>query len=433
MFLLNIGYSWKLPSVLDGLQGAVLLAVHNNSARVERERRSAELQRFLMDPQLYLSTLDPRGRTKACARLASYRWFQVPNVEAYDSSQGGRREWESDLRSRIEDLWPGRPPSDEDDINRACVDAVEFQERIGCTHVIIPAPLIAEREDEGESAGIWLDAGIQAARELDVTLPLLATVAISEGVLNDAAFRDDGLIEGVVDHITSRGGEVDGVYIVIMQTRWPSHPFQASPEVIKAYLQLSSRFRNAGLGEVIVNFADLAGLLACGVGATGFATGPSSSLRCINIEGFLDEGGGIALPYYYSHKTAGEYLSETDLDRIVEARAFRAIVDRTKFSEALVRTLLRGGSAASVPGWAESQNNRRDAHQHFVQRMLDEGQRLAQLPTLDQRLERIRDWLDDAEAKALFVERRVGERHGPSFGRRAPVEEWANIIEEMVE
>ena len=280
MFLLNIGYKWKLPSVLDGLQGAVLLAVHNNSARVERERRSAELQRFLMDPQLYLSTLDPRERTKACARLASYRWFQVPDVEAYDSSRSGRRKWETDLRSRIEALWPGCPPSDEDDIDRACIDAVEFQERIGCTHVIIPAPLIAEREDEGELAGIWLDAGIRAARELDVTLPLLATVAIGEGVLNDAAFRDDGLIEGVVDHITSRGGEVDGVYIVIVQTRRPSHPFHASPEVIKAYLQLASRFRSAGLGEVIVNVADLAGLLACGVVATGFATGPSSGLRC---------------------------------------------------------------------------------------------------------------------------------------------------------
>ncbi|MBW1932801.1 MAG: hypothetical protein JRI56_07270 [Deltaproteobacteria bacterium] len=430
MFLLNIGYYWNFPSSLDGLQGAVLLAVYNLSIRVDRERRSLDLRRFLMDPQLYLSTLDPRGRTKACARLASYRWFQVPEVQDYDSSEGGRRRWEVELRERIEDLWPRRTPSD---VDKACADAIEFQDRIGCTHVIIPAPLIAEREDEGESAGVWLDAGIRAARELDVTIPLLATVAISEGALNEAAFEDDGLIEGVVDHVTARSENIEGVYIVIVQTRRPTHPFQTSTEVIRAYIQLANRFRQAGMGEIIVNFADLAGLVACGVGATWFATGPSSGLRYINIEGFLDDGGGVALPYYYSHKTAGEYLSETDLRRIVNARVFRPIIDQTKFSEPLVRILLRGGSAASVPSWAESQNNLRDAQRHFVQRMVEEGRGLAEQPTLDQRLEKVRDWLADAEAKALLLERRVGERHGASFGRRAPVEEWTSIIEEMVE
>jgi len=428
MFLLNIGYHWTLPSVLDGLQGAVLLPVHNTSARVERERRAGDLKRFLMDPQLYLAGLDAQGRTKACARLASYPWFRVPSVEAYDSSSIGRRDWETDLRGRIEGLWPGRVP---DDVKQSCLDAIEFQERIGCTHVILPAPLITEREDEGESAGTWLDTGIAAAQELDVTLPLLATVAISEVALNDAAFEDDGLLEGVIDHVTARSTDIEGVYIVVVQSRRPVHPFQVSTSVAKAYFRLTDGFRNAGMGEIVVNFADLAGLVACGLGATGFATGPSSSLRCTNIEGFLDEGGGRALPYYYSHKTVGEYLSEGDLGRIVKAKVFRRIADKTRFSEALVRMLDRGGSAGAVPAWAESQNNRRDAQRHFIQRIVVAGRQLAAREALDERRDAVVDWLGDAEANALLVEKKVGAQHGSSLGRRAPVLEWLTFLEEL--
>jgi hypothetical protein len=200
--------------------------------------------------------------------------------------------------------------------------------------------------------------------------------------------------------------------------------------VSRAYFELVRLCAEAGLSEIIVNFADLGGLVSAGLGATAFATGPSANLRALHIEGYMDEGGGIALPHYYSHKTVGEYLSETDVDHIAGARAFRRIVDRTPFSMPLVDAVLRGESASDLPAWAESQNNYGMAHKHAMQRLVDEGNRLRRLGTTDDRYNAILDWLEAAEANALFVSQRLHRNgHTTDVGRRAPTQTWLGLLE----
>src|SRR5690606_36938109 len=131
-------------------------------------------------------------------------------------------------------------------------DAIEFQLNLGCNQVILPAPLISEREDEAATLGEWLDHGLAVGEEMEVGQPLLATIAVEESVLRNNAFEDGGFLDAVVDQVASREG-IEGVYIVVLQTL-AEHPFTADSSVLRAYLHLCRRFRDVGYTTIIVNF-----------------------------------------------------------------------------------------------------------------------------------------------------------------------------------
>src|SRR5579863_3821464 len=160
-----------------------------------------------------------------------------------------------------------------------------------------------------------------------------------------------------------------GVYIVVVQNE-AGHPFESSRNVQRAYVRLSSAFAARGYGTVLPNFADVFGLVCLGVGATGCSSGPSQALRRLALAGYKEEGGGIALPRFYSHKLAAELATEADLDRIVGRRLLRRVEDRTPYSETLMDTLASGGSASQLQPWAESRSNVAMAHRHFIYRMV---------------------------------------------------------------
>lgn len=422
MFILNLGYKWGFMS-LDGLKGAIILPSLNPAPRVIRDR-GADVQTLLLDPQLYLASLKAERRTKVCARLAGYPWFSVPGVNEFNSDEQGRRQWENQIRQEIEKIWPGKPP---EDIERSSYDAIVFQIERGCTDIILPSPLLDQREDEGATLGEWIDAGFNAAEELEIAQPLLATIAVNEATLNENAFKNGGFIESIVDQVTARK-EINGVYIVIAQTGIPSHPFEISENVARAYLKFVYDFSKCGKTTIITNFADLIGLVAIGLGATTFASGQSVSLRSLYIDGFRDEGGGVALPHFYSHKVAAEYLTETDLDKICEKQLIRRIADETETSAILIDTLLRHQSASSLPNWAESQNNLQSAQQHFIERLVLEGN-LLKSQKLSERINYVIDWLDSAEANALLIHKRLKV---DKLGRRPCLDVWCSLIQEFI-
>lgn len=422
MFLLNLGYKWTFAQ-LDGLKGAVVLPCGNSRPRVERDH-PGDFQTLLFDPQLYLAGIEVEPRVKTCARLAGYPWFGVRKVANFDSGLEKRKDWEAKLRDQVLNHWPGRASSD---LAKSASSAVEFQMEFGCTSVILPTPLVDEREDEASLIGTWLDAGLEAAEELETPQPLLASVALAEHTLTERAFDAGGLIEAVVDQVTARPN-IDGVYIVVVQSGAAAHPFEASAAVARAYLHLSRDFAAVGMRQILTNFADLVGLAAMGVGATGFGSGQSSSLRGVYADGFRDEGGGIALPHYYSHKSATEYRTESDLGRIVKKRLFRRIADETQASAPLVAALRGGGSASSLPNWVESQNILAAAHQHYLERLLAEGATLHKARK-NQRLDAVLEWLEAAEGTIAMLDKRLGER----VGRAATVDLWRDIIDNLGE
>lgn len=423
MFLLNLGYRWHLASDIDDLGGVVFLPTGSHRERLRRSPLP-ESRRRLFDPQLYLAELSAEDCKMTCGRLVTYPWFGATDLPAFDSGELTAKKWEEAVRSVVADHWRGTVPTGAD-IPGACQSAIDFQLSIGCSHVILPSPLIGERENEAETQVQWLEAGIEAARNLEVGQPVLGTVAISEAVLNESTFEGAGFIDTVVDQLSSRDG-LHGVYIVVVQTHG-GHPFTTARLVHRAYLTLATRFTQTGYDTVITNFADLFGLVAMTGGATAFAGGESQKLRRISLDCFLDQGGGKALPHLYSHPMAGEFLSETDINKIVDAKLGRRLRDVTEYSEQLFYALDRGRTAAEVPQWAESQSNITAAQKHFIRRLALEGVAISHVAQ-EERPDTIRDWLDDAAANHLLVADRLGKSGMP--GAFAPTAGWLELIDE---
>jgi len=425
MFLLNVGYDWSLSSSFDDLRGVVLLPAHNYMPRFSS--RSFDHARLLFDPQLYLASLDSETCDLTCSRLSTYPWFNtnnLPNREDYDNA----RLWQNAIRDDIANIWPGRNPAG-DEILESCEQCIGFQVDIGTTFIILPSPLIIEREDEAENQAIWLDSSIEAVDNLDVGLPVLATVALDESTINDQAFEPAGFLDTIVDQISARE-QIDGVYIVISRTQF-DHPFSGSVNLAKAYIHLCSSFNQAGMENTIVNFADLIGIVCSAFGATGFGIGQSRPLRQMSLQAYREGGGGRALPHLYSHRSVAEYLSETHLDEITQNRLLNRVRDDSPFSNPLIRALRRGESASDVASWAESLNNCGTANRHFIHRMMQVGSELYGYGSSDLRRDHVREWLEGAAANTLYIHSRLGrEPEDEQLGRVAPTQNWLDIFDE---
>jgi hypothetical protein len=148
MFLLNLGWKWTFAA-LDGLRGAIVLPSGNPVHRVLADG-PGDFQVMLLDPQLYLAGLQVKHRAKICGRLACYPWFGVPDVEKISTTQGSRRELDAQIRALVVERWPGHPPAD---LGECALGAISFQVECGCTSIILPAPLVDAREDEGFQLG----------------------------------------------------------------------------------------------------------------------------------------------------------------------------------------------------------------------------------------------------------------------------------------
>lgn len=424
MFLLNLAYRWSLASSVDEINGVLYLPYANTLERLSRNAAPVA-RRVFFDPQLYLATLDAAKCPTACSRLATYPWFYA-EIDRFDSDESTRRDWEKRLKETIGERWPSAVP---DDTQRqgACVSAVEFQAAMSCTHILLPTPLVSEREDEAATMAEWIDAGLAACESLDIGQPIVTTVAIDEGSLNDTAFDAGGFLDTIIDQVTSREGS-DGVYIVIAQTQAKQHPFATDSRVLRAYLRLTRVFRRAGL-QVFVNFAGDFGEVCVAAGANGFASGASHSLRRLSLADFEEPSFGYALPKYYSHAVVGEFLTETHLNVVVAQDAFDRIRDVTPYSEALIEALEAGGTAADIPEWAESRNNTAEAYRHYVARLAIEAALLRRQPPIRRR-NTVRTWLEGASAIcqqliAYFEEEDV------SPPLCAPCETWGNLLDSV--
>ena len=160
------------------------------------------------------------------------------------------------------------------------------------------------------------------------------------------------------------------------------------------------------------------------------ASGPSQSLRRLSIAGFHDQGGGRSLPQYYSHPCIAEFLPEQHLTNVIARNrgTLRRVRDVTDFSASLLDALERGESAASVSAWAEGQNNIGEAQRHFISRLARETHAVARRRDKSERIQFVRDWLEDALATRLFLSNRLGT--AGLVGRYAPSDEWLSHVDD---
>jgi hypothetical protein len=421
MFYVNLPGKGELAHDVVDAENAVYLP---QACMLHEVLPSRSFRRLLWDPQLYLATLDGAACTPVCAHLASYPWFDVPGVRPFDSDAGDRvRAYDREMKERVATHWPAAVPAD---IERAAASCLAHQTRIQCTEIILPAPLITDREEEAHAAAEWLDAGLRAAQDLLFSQPMLATVAVHESALNEAAFSTNGFLDLIVDPVTAREG-IGGVYIVVAQMG-ARHPFLASRSVLRAYAHLCRAFSTAGAETIVVNFADVFGVSCLAAGASSCATGPSQVLRRLSFEGLREQGGGTPLPHYYSHRCVAEFRSEQDMRALTEHRLLRRVRDDTRHSSPLTQALASGGHEASVPGpWVESRNNVFSGAQlHFICRLHNAAQALAPLAPAE-RSQAVVDWLEEASASQLLIQERMRGAGGEIVGKVAPVEEWLTV------
>jgi hypothetical protein len=417
MFSLNLGYYLGIGTTFNDLNGVVQQAGSNYS---HRYLENGDHSRVLFDPQLYLSALDVEEAKKVCARLSSYSWFQIEGVPQKDDYTK-IKDWQEAVVEFVETNWTGAVPTD---INQACEDCINFQIDINCSHIILPSPLITERENEGTIQTEWLDCALEILNDLEPTQPSLATIAIDEGALSTNSFNRGGFLDTIIDQYSSRIEDISGVYIVINQTH-ARHPYETSKLVNKAYLYLAKKFSQLGTTNIYINYADLFGIACCAFGANSFITGKSQSLRRLSMKGMSDAGGGVALPHYYSHKSFSEYLSETELDKIIAKKLFRRIKDDTAFSTSLHAAIQSGHTAAIVPKWAENQSNIAVSTSHFISRLIKEGANLDLIGTTPDIL---KDEFTDGDVEQTYLQTKIG----PNFPvKSAPLADWISIIEEI--
>jgi hypothetical protein len=199
VFLLNLAYHLGVGAEIDGINSAIVLPAENHSYRFDG---LPEHSKLLMDPQLYLAGLDIGTCQKTCEHLATYPWFQINDIPSLEDGQK-KTDFRKLVATAIAGKWRGRIP---EDVFASCFSAVQFQVANKCTHIILPSPLITAREDEAAIQAEWLDEGLRAIEEIEPTQPVLATVAIDEGALNESCFADGGFLDTVVDQYSAREG-----------------------------------------------------------------------------------------------------------------------------------------------------------------------------------------------------------------------------------
>lgn len=423
MFYLNLGYKWHYEGMKKPGTGAVILASGNAAHRLHPSRIPGDLGALLLDPQLYLAGLDSGRCAPTCARLATHKWFGVDGLPDLQPGEAGSRAKLRNIEASIGAHWPAQVPLDSNEIDASALLALLAQHELGCSMLLAPSPLVGPGPSHLSTFDAWLESGIGAWRDLDAGQPLLATIAILDTALDEAAFGPTGLLESVVDLVSARE-ELGGAYVVIAQTT-ARHPFESQSAVVAAYLRLCKRLRECGVGIVVTNFCDLIGISCLALGATSSASGPSQSVRRLALAGFEDREGGGPLPAVYCHSSAAEFLTEDDIDAWKSKRFLRRVFDRTKYSESLYAAIAAGRPVASLPDWVQSKNNVTAAQHHYVERISTEVVRLSELPE-KRRLEQVEDWLETADQNQLYLEERLNVE---VKGTKAPVVEWSRLLE----
>lgn len=401
-FFVSAKYQMSIPESVTGVGGGLILpsgVAHHTLSRRNLERKYPHLARRLLDPQLYLAGLNASRCRKACANLASYGWFGMNSLSSFDTSQQTQAQWRAQAQSSVAESWIGAPPTASTDIEETIRLSVDTQVAIGCEALLLPSPLTTNPATNYSAELQWLDSGLDIASRAAPNVARIVTVAISDTCLRGMRPGDNGLIDAIVDQVTSRAPE--GAYLVLEEANEDGY-YCTHPNTVGAVLRIIHGLKLGGIRRVVVSFAGTAGLLALAVGADTWSTGWYRGERRLRLVDF-EQQEGRAVPAYYSHNLAGEFHLESDLDRATRAGFLSRIADVTVASEGLVRALERGASTSAVPDWQYRQSNVAASIEHFLIVMSRETGVLSALND-NACLDYAQRWLENADnlASALY-------------------------------
>lgn len=391
MYFFNARLKFKVNPTTVPIPGSIIAA--SAISPVDLERRDFDkyphLKRRFLDPQLYMAAIDPSLDAKTVAKLAAYPWFHGGSVPKYDSGEHGtRKKWKAKHTEDFVSLWTRTVPTDPDAIRRAARSAVELQLNIGCDGILLAVPLTTIADQTLQSELEWIEAGIDACHQLNVTCPIYATIALSEAVLHVAALNNP-IIHSFTNHVAARS-ELAGAYVILEQAD-PSSYFWSSRDPLMALLIVVDDLCRGARKKVVVNYVGTFGLVASALGADVWSSGYFLNQRRFSLKGKM----GIAHPRYHSLALAGDIGLKSDLAMIRDAGFLEDCMSPTNADAVLRAAMKQGKSPANVPEWRYSPNNCSAAQQHYLEIVSEIGAKLEGV-SLEDRQKWVGDWLTNA-------------------------------------
>lgn len=402
MFWLNRGYKWGLNSIIP--TNLILLSSGINS--FELLRRNTPATPFLLDPQMYfplnMNENFVSERKKTYKKLASYPWYNnTPPV--YTSSEFKISDFKKQYDEDSSALSCLSIPTDDTSIRQRIQACLDFQKSLGVNALIVPTPLANNYEDEFSIQLQWINIAIDMKD--NYSLPLYATIALSEDIISNQTFDENRVLQTAIDNL-SVIDELSGFYLVIERTS--GETYIKNTNLARALLEMSFYLGHSPSKEFIINFADTFGFLCLGAGATGFASGTTNKEKRLSFNDYIDRpGGGPALPHFFSYTLGCDFFPNRDLSKLREARLLRYIKDDfNSSSDTLKQALKNNISVQSIPEWRESANNVTAASNHRIISLNDYCQHILSL-SFPERVEYTLAWIQDAEASMTYINNKL--------------------------
>jgi hypothetical protein len=401
MFYYNVKFHFKLKPGSPPGSGGIILATAMPSLQLVRRDlfKYPHLQHRLFDPQLYLSKIDPAKAAASVRKLATYPWFGKSDIPPYDSeAHGTQRQYKEQYGDSLAQSWRRSPPTDPAGIADAARAAVELQLSLGCEGIILPGPMTDNPRRGYQDEAQWIDVGLEVCRDLRVSLPIYATIAITDSVLRGAEALRDALLDQASGHVASREN-LAGAYIVIEQASEEGVCCASTDTLLSLMILVDDIVRGAGK-QAIVNYAGGFGAVTTAAGASIWATGYYPSQRRLRLVDLDDRDFSAAYPRYFSAHLAGDIGIKGDLLRVSQRGLRDRAFLRTKAARRLHEALGRGEPAESLVEWNYIQGNHDAAMPHYYESVYRLGKHLHSLG----REERV-DWMHDFLRNALGLAR----------------------------
>jgi hypothetical protein len=319
MFYHNTRYAFKLADQSpDNIAGGIIAAsVLTRPQLLQRMRKTLKqyphLQHRLFDPQLYLAGIDPTVACSVVSNLGTYPWFGC-SLSDYESGEqeGGVKQWKEEQSAQVRASWPRGAATHSSEIADCVRAAVELQVAFGCEAIILPSPLTVVTGNYATEAQ-WIDVGLDVCRDLRVSVPVYATVAISDMVLRQRTPGQNPFLQTVSAQIAARMG-LAGAYIVPAQESRDEYVCTVPDTLLSVLLLTDDLVRGAGR-SVLINYMGTFGAVAAAAGAKIWASGFYRSQRRLRTTD-MDDSGGRQYPRYFSLPLLGDVGLEEDLDLV---------------------------------------------------------------------------------------------------------------------
>lgn len=151
---------------------------------------------------------------KTYKKLASYPWYNnTPPV--YTSSEFKISDFKKQYDEDSSALSCLSIPTDDTSIRQRIQACLDFQKSLGVNALIVPTPLANNYEDEFSIQLQWINIAIDMKD--NYSLPLYATIALSEDIISNQTFDENRVLQTAIDNL-SVIDELSGFYLVIERT-----------------------------------------------------------------------------------------------------------------------------------------------------------------------------------------------------------------------